>query len=217
MQYVLVRDRQFILLGPIEWRARFIQSELNDLGIDYTVPQTEPASYLKINDNIEIFTATVKIPNHDPIYEELEGPYWNFDNNFADGWYYPRNKNLEHAKGALKNIAAAERYKKEIAGTKLTINGTEISVDTSREGRALYNQQLASMSTSTSIDWKFPEAWLTLSKTNMNAIVTGINTFIQDQFTWEKSISDAIDTATSREELTAITIVEPITDRLGVI
>lgn len=209
MQYVLVKDRQFILLGPIEWRARFIQSELDDLGINFTVPQTAPVDYLQVTSGIEIFRVAIKTPNHDPLYEQLEGPYWNFDSNFADGWYYPIAKDLTTVKGDLKKIAAAERYKKEVAGTKITINGVEVSLDTSREGRAIFNQHITSMTSSSSIEWKFPEGWVTLTKANITAIISAVSDHIQQQFVWEKSVGQLIDAASTKEDLSAITIIEP--------
>jgi hypothetical protein len=49
-----------VILGPITWRQRFIQTEINDLiddgelTIDYTVPATEQG-YINIGDGFEIF------------------------------------------------------------------------------------------------------------------------------------------------------------------
>ena len=47
--YLLVENRQIVHLGPIPWRHRFIQSELDDLEVDFVVPQSEQG-YIKINE-----------------------------------------------------------------------------------------------------------------------------------------------------------------------
>jgi hypothetical protein len=60
MNYLLVQNKQMVILGPITWRQRFIQTEINDLiddgelTIDYTVPATEQG-YINIGDGFEIF------------------------------------------------------------------------------------------------------------------------------------------------------------------
>lgn len=208
MDYVLVENKTTVLWGALPWRHRFIQSELNDLEIDYTVSPTEPNSYIKINDSIEIFPVVEKnIPEHDGIYEELAGPFWNFENNVAKATYVKQNRNIDVIKGDLKNIAAAERYRKEISGTKTTIQGVEVTIDTTRETRNIFIQKYSIMDDTEVVQWKFPETWLTLTKQELKTVIDAGASYIQTQFDWEKSIADEIDSKQYVDDLKQIIIV----------
>lgn len=208
MQYLLVENKQIIHLGPIFWRHRFIQSELEDLNVDYIVSPAEPNAYVKINDSFEIYPATVETPPHDGMYQQLAGPNWVFESDVATGTYTIVDRDLNSVKADLKTLAASERYKKEVAGIKLTIQGTEVSVATNRDSKNNYAQQVLAMSDADTVQWKFAEAWLTLSKAEMASLLADVNTHVQTQFDWERNIADQIDSATDADTLKNITIVE---------
>ena len=211
MQYLLVENKQTILLGPIFWRHRFIQSELDDLDIDYTVPPVEPNSYLKFTDELEIYPiADLAIPQHDAIFEQLAGPFWNFDNNVATGHYTVLPRDLEAIKNDLRALAAAERYRKEVAGVQVTVQNTAVTVDTSRDGRNIFVQKYTLMSDTDTVQWKFPETWLTLSRSELGAVVAAGAAHVQSQFDWESAIVDQIAAASTVDELKTIVIVEPV-------
>jgi len=204
MDYVLVEDQVSVLYGPGPWKHRFIQNDVDNLEIDYKVSPTEPGSYLKIADNLEVYPASVTIPPFDGNYQELSGPFWVFDNQVASGTYTVKDRDLTQIKGNLKNILAAERYKKEVAGVKLVVQGVEVTLETDRDIRNLFVQKYSLMGEGDTSGWKFPEAWLTLTKEDLGIIIATGAAYIQAQFDWEKNFVDQLDAATSIEELKVI-------------
>lgn len=216
MEYILVENRKTVLLGPMPWRHRFIQSELDDLGINYTVSPTEPNGYLKITDKVEIFPATIYAPPHDTMYECLAGPFWAFSNNKAAGAYEVLNKNIDHIKADLKTLAANERYIKENTPFKMTVQDIEVTIDASRDNRNIFVQKYSFMNDNETVNWKFPETWLTLTKSELGSIVMAGATHIQTQFDWEVNISQQIDNATTIDALKQIVIVESTNNLPGV-
>lgn len=209
MQYLLVENKQIVHLGPIFWKHRFIQSELEDLDIVYQVPPVEPNSYLKITDSVEIFPVEPIIqPAYDPTYEQLVGPFWTFTD-VATGTYTITARDLSTIKSVLKEQAAAERYKKEVSGVKVVVQDQEVLVDTSREGRSVFVQKYSMMADTDTVQWKFPSTWLTLTKTELGTGISGGAAHIEAQFVWEQNIVSQIDAALSAEGLKAINIIEP--------
>lgn len=208
MQYLLVENKQIVHLGPIFWRHRFIQSEVDDLEIDYIVSPTEPESYVKINDSVEIYPVVLDQPSFDPLYEQLEGPFWNFENQTATGTYNVIARDINHTKDDLKALASSERYKKEISGVKHNIQNTEVTIATDRDSRNIFTQKLIVMNDTDTIQWKLPENWTALSKTDLIDILNAINNHVQAQFDWEKDIVFQINSASTFEELKSIVIVE---------
>lgn len=210
MQYLIVENKEIIHLGPIFWRHRFIQSELDDLEVEFAVPPVEPSGYLKITDQIEIFPITnLETPSYDPTYEQLNGPFWTFADDSAIGAYTVSAKPLDTIKNDLMSLAAAERYKKEVAGTKATVQGKEVFVDTSRDGRNVFIQKYMMMNDTDTVQWKFPDCWLTLTKLDLAAVISAGANHIEQQFVWEQSIVSQIEAAETVEQLKAIIIIEP--------
>jgi hypothetical protein len=209
MQYVLVENKERVLLGPSPWRVNFFQSELDDLGIDYDLPKVAPVGLLQINENAAIYEVHSLVePSYNPLYEHLGGPFWAFETGQAKGWYNVREHNIELVRSNLKGIAAAERYRKEVSGTSLSINGIAHNLDTSREGRALLAQKLLGMPEDSLVQWKHNSGWVQISKTDVQEFIIAIDSHIQDAFNWEKAVNDEIEAATSIESLKAIEIIE---------
>jgi hypothetical protein len=207
MQYVLTQNKQ-ILLGPIFWRHRQIQSELDDQEVEFLIPPVEPNAYIEIDNEFEIFPVIgLEIPSHDPIYQQLAGPFWVFTD-VAAGSYAVVDKQLNVIKNELTALAASERYKKEVAGTTMTIQESEVSVATDRESRNVFTQKLVTMSDTDTVQWKFHEGWLTLSKTELTTVLNAVNSYVQTQFDWENSIVGQIAAASTAEELKEIVIIE---------
>ena len=217
MNYLLVQNKQMVVLGPITWRQRFIQTEINDLiddgelSIDYTVPATEQG-YINIGDGFEIFPVELTTPAFDPIYEELAGPFWTYENNVATGIYTVNTLSIEKIKGHLKQVVATERYRKQNLGTTVAIANTtfSISTDTNTINSLL---SLANNTGTDTINYKSPNGFISLTGTDIQNVVNQIHDYIQTQFNWEKTTNETIDDANDITTLQAIEIVEPITPR----
>jgi hypothetical protein len=96
-----------------------------------------------------------------------------------------------------------------VAGTKTTIQDLEVTLDTSRDGRNVFIQKYTLMGEDDVVNWKFPEGWLTLTKTELGVAVATGAAHIQGAFDWEKAKVEEIEAAETVEALNAIVIVEP--------
>jgi len=213
MKYLLVQNKTTVLLGPIEWRPRFIQSELNDLvdagekATAYTISPTE-TGYIDCNDGFEIFPiASSEGSAHDPIYEQLAGPFYTYDNNVASEVYNVLDRDISFVKESLKQVISAERYRKQNLGTTLNIGGTDVTLATDADELANFVSLLSSIGED-SVNWKFKEGFITLVKADVQSIVDAIRSHIQTQFDWEKTIGETIETATELTSLKSLTITE---------
>lgn len=214
MNYLIVRNKQFVLLGPMIWRQRMFQSIINDLFDDgditqkYDIPPIAPESnYLDLGEGLEIFPVTSSnVPDHDTKYFELAGPYYTYKNNQASESYNVVARSLDQSKSILNGIVTNNRYIKEQAGIKLTIQGQEVTIDTARGSRDIFMQTYLAMSDTETINWKFPEAWIAVTKSDMGYIVTSGKNHIQGCFDWELEKHNEIMAATTVAELQEIVL-----------
>lgn len=206
MDYLIVENKQIVLLGPTPWRQRFMQREFDDLEVPYTVPPIEQG-YVKVTNQIEIFPLLeLSIPDHNPLFEQLAGPFYTFNETDATGTYSVLDQPIDIIKQNMKNIVAAERYKKENIGLQITVKDQSVFLDTSRSNRDIFVQKYLLMGDNDTVNWKFPETWLELTKTDLGSVIAQGATYVQGQFDWEKSTAERIDAATSIEELKLINL-----------
>jgi hypothetical protein len=154
----------------------------------------------------------INVPDHHPIFDQLVGPFWNYDGNTATGSYNVVPADINLSKGALKQVTANQRWIKENTPFKTTVQGVEVTVDVSRDNRNIFVQKYQTMTDGETVDWKFPETWLTLTKAELGTIVFAGGIYIQTQFAWEKGLVDQIDAASSHDELKGLVsqIVPPV-------
>lgn len=218
MQYVIVQNRTTILLGPIDWKPRFIQSEFKDLEIDYVVPLGEPPGYVNVDQEIgggsstgiEIFPILGSTaPNIDPVYQAYAGPFWSYDNQSASLAYTAVDKNIDEIKATLLNLTADERWKKEIAGTTIDIDGTSYTLFTDRNLRSQYTELLNTIGTSI-VNWKFPQGFVQVDRVLAQQMLETVVAYVQAQFDWEALIRQQIQAAQTIDDLKAVVIVEPL-------
>lgn len=65
------------------------------------------------------------------------------------------------------------------------------------------------MQDSDTVKWKFPEAWLTLTKSDLGQVVSAGATYVQEAFNWEADKTDEINNCTSLEELDVVDLGDP--------
>ena len=205
MKYVLMENRQTVLLGPIDWRHRFIQSELDDLEVAYIVPPVEQG-YIQFTPELEIFPISeTQSPDIDVRYEDPVGPTWTiFLNNTAGQTYTKQDRPLDAVRQSLKDIVAGIRYTQEVSGTTATVDTVSINLSTARgDARTQWNNLLTTIGTGT-VNWKFSEGFLELDLADVELMVAAIAAHVQTAFDWEKTQQDAIDAAADMTELKAI-------------
>lgn len=207
--YILIQNRQTVLLGPMSWRQRMLQDEINqlvdegELSVKYEVPPVE-VGYVNLGDNVEIFPVTMEPPAFDALFQSIAGPFWTFTSNSATGSYTVHDGDIASIKGNLKNILAVIRYNKEQTPFAHTVQGQTVTLDASRENRNVFVQKYQFMADTDTVDWKFPETWLTLTRAELGEIVLAGANHIQTQFDWEKGYADRIDAATTIAQLKTI-------------
>jgi len=206
--YVLIHNDR-VLVGPRDWNRPMFTTTLDKLNIEYDLlPRKAPTDLpIVLGAGTYITYARMEIPEHNEKTETYYGPFWDFtDTNLALGTYRVKERSIEQIREILVREAADVRYQKEISGTTVTIQDTTVALDTSREGRNIFVQKYTLMGDSDTVNWKFLEGWLTLTKAELGSAVNAIETHVQGAFDWEKTIIDQITTATTAAELDAIEI-----------
>lgn len=199
-----------VVLGPLAWAQKYFTDVLK---IRYRVTANIPGEAPEelpytVDENTTIHKVEENKPEIDPMVKQLYGPLWDTTGDIVIANYDVVDLSIDDARNNFRYLTAFERYKKEIAGTKVTVQDTEVSVGTSREERNNYIQQFVVMNEQDTVNWKFPQGWLTLSKSDLGTVVQAINTHVQGSFDWEKDINDQINAAQNADELYAIEITE---------
>lgn len=204
-------NQGFVILGPIDWKPRYISNILSDeLDTSITVTAEDEARVpFEPAIGVKIRRCTSVYENINPKIEYHDGPFWSYDDSNAEvqatATWKRADKPIDIVKGDLKNLIANLRWKKESAGVVLTIQGVEVWCDTSRTNRDIFLQKYSLMGNNDTITWKFPNTWLTLTKTELGLIVSTGGAYIQSCFDWEAQQSAIIDSCTTLAELDALT------------
>jgi len=206
--YALVHKNK-VLVGPKDWDRGFFLNALKRKGITNALISRRPQEVLPfiIDADTKIYSADVVKDQFDPMVQYLRGPIWTITEDTATANYEAIDTPIEAARANFKNLTATERYKKEITGATAEVQDVTVSLDTTRDGRNIFVQKYTMMGDNDTVNWKFPEGWLTLTKAELGAIVVAGAAHIQAAFDWEKEISDYIDLAVTAEELLSIEIV----------
>jgi hypothetical protein len=206
--YAVIYDNR-VLVGPMNWNRGMFQGALERKGIEYSLPRTAPNNLpLTIDEHAKIMQVEEIKPELNALVEYYYGPLWDITETKAIANYEVHDTPIESARYNLKQLASQERYKKEILGTTTTIQGNIVTIDTNRGARDIFVQKYLLMAESDTVNWKFPETWLTLTKNDLGLCVTAANQYIQQCFDWELNISVQIDQSQNKQELIAVTIVE---------
>lgn len=204
----------YVILGPMKWNnGRFQNVILEECEVDTTLPlRNENFEPIIINEEIKILPVQyAETPPLNSKIEMLNGPYWEFTSTHAIASYIVQPLPIDTVKGNLKNILANERWKKEIKGIKVTVQNTEVTVDTNRGTRDIFVQQYLLMGESDTVTWKFPETWLNLTKSDLGLIVAAGANYVKSVFEWEANLVNQIESSTTLAELDVIVIVEETT------
>jgi hypothetical protein len=203
MYAVIYKNR--VIVGPMDWNRAIFQGSLEKEGVAAGIPRVAPEvlPYI-INEDVKIALVEEQRPEINPMVEYHYGPQWDLSGEKAVAVYEVIDTLVEFARYNFKVKAAEARWKKETAGTAISIQGVEVSLDTSRDGRNIFIQKYSIMAEEEVVNWKFSEGWLALTKSDLRSIVSAGSNYIQACFDWEKTINDAIDAASTKEELLVI-------------
>ena len=200
----LITQNGFVSLGPKEWNKYSFQSELDDLGASTVLPMSN-TEFMSISDSVKIWPVT--IDNSTPINHKTQqpaGPFYTYTSNSAVGYYTAVDKSIDTVKNELKGVIASSRYTKEVAGTTAVIQGRTLTIDTMRGSRDVFVQQYLLLDATETVQWKFPEGWLILTKSDLGIAVQAGVAHIQGAFVWEAAKIVEIDACTTLAELDAV-------------
>lgn len=202
--------QNFVILGPIAWKPRYMSDVLSDeLDQDIVITNADETRVpFDVVPGVTIRKCTTVYADINSKIHRLDGPYWTYDDANTEvqavASWVQGDKDIEVVKGELKNVIADMRWMKENKGITLNIQGIDVWCDTSRGNRDIFLQKYTLMPDNTTINWKFPNGWLSLSKTELGTIVTEGANYIQTCFDWEASKSTIIDACTTLAELDAL-------------
>lgn len=216
MNFILTENNQ-VISGPRPWSKFAFGYVLDELGISYDLPSTNDG-FISISDSVKIYpTRFETIPELNTKIQQLAGPFYTFSETEAVGHYEIANKEFESVINELIAIISDNRYKKETAGVTIAVQDQSIFVDTARDNRTLLTQKFLLLGDNDTVQWKFPEGWVTLTKTQLGELVTKLDAFIQEQFDWEVNTVSLLYNAKTLEELDVIDITCPPSNNAGVI
>jgi hypothetical protein len=200
--YALVYKNN-IIVGPKSWEKGFFEFALKRKKIEFDFVPIKPTPILPhiINEDTKIYPVEIIQGNINPLYQHHRGPLWEIKDDVAIATYEIIETDLEAAKYNFKEFLAAERYTKEVSGTKITVQDTEVTIDTSRDGRNIFVQKFLLMADTDTVKWKFPEKWLLLTKSELGEVIAAGAAHIQSAFDWENEISEQIDAETAVTDL----------------
>lgn len=207
--FVIVHNNS-VVLGPMRWnRFRFQNFLKEELEFISELPTNNAEAAITVSDEIKILPVqNTSNPAYNPKIEMLYGPIWEFTDSAAISSYEVQSIAIDALKNMLKEQVAAERYSREISTVDVTINDTVYKFSTSRDTRNVIQNALTA--STSSFNWKMDrDTWVTLTNTELQAILDAITVHVQTCFDWEYSTIAAIDVCTTSVELDAIVIVEP--------
>lgn len=199
--YVIIHKNR-VILGILPWKASYFMTVLKSrYRINSNLPIDEPVESvfpLQIDSDTVIKKCIeIERPDINPYVEQYEGPTFEITDVLVTASYQVKDLPIEDARYNIKQLLANQRYDKEISGT--TING--VSIPTDRESRNTVIMAYVGMQEGSTIEWKFPEGWRTLTKPDMANIVTAINAHVQSAFFEEQTKASLVDSCLTKQQL----------------
>lgn len=211
MDMFILVNKGNVVLGPVRWSKKKFETVLEEeFEITTQLPKTmdENIPYVIDKDNTIYSIDRGVDGSYDPRIDILNGPFWTFTDTNAVFHYEPMRMELQAVKNFMLQNLANERWKKENAGCKVTLNGVEYTFRTDRDTRNIFNNALTS--TQDTMNWKINvDNWIVLTKSDIQTITNSIMTHVQSCFDWEKQITEQIVTCPAYDLLLNIVIVEP--------
>jgi hypothetical protein len=212
--YALTQNK-LIKVGPRNYYWQAFRNFLAQQGIstdnlptDYS--GSEPIIIDRDTRIVQVITEAA--PNYNQYTEELAGPTYTITDTLITGIYGISDRELNAAKCSMKETLASNRYAQEVAGITLTLQSTVVSISTKRGfDRDIWFQMDNLLPAGSTQVYKFNnDLWLTLTKSDIQTVVTAIITHVQGAFDWEEAVSKQIDAASTKSEIENIDINWPI-------
>jgi hypothetical protein len=206
--YAIVHKNQ-VLVGPKGWSRAFFSHVLQKKGITALLPRSAVEVLPHVIDpDTSIHKVVVTRDKFTPMTQYLRGPLFTITEDAVTAHYEAVDTVIDLARNNFKQKAAEERYKKEVAGIKVSLQDKEYGVTTQRVDRDIFAVNAMLLGDNETLNFKFAEGFVQLTKSDLLTISNAIKAHVQAAFTWESNIFAQIDAAETAEQLLAITIVE---------
>jgi hypothetical protein len=194
----------------MDWNRAIFDGNLKKLQINQGLPRVAPEQLpLVIDPDTAIYRAEYQYPEYNKKTQYLHGPFWTFDD-VAVGTFQVLDQPTESVKQTLSSTVAQNRYDWEISGTSTEIQGVTVSIETDRETRNIFVQALVLTADTETRNWKFPEGFFELAKSDLAAVVAAGAAHIQQAFDWEMQKVQEISACTELAELDALELRTPV-------
>lgn len=188
MKYALVDDNQ-IKVGPRDYHVGFFIDYLKTKQIDFVFPNTAPSETVSITETIALVpVADILIPEYNFVTEQLAGPFYEINYTLITGMFTVADVPIISARNKMKELIAAKRYDNENTIITITVQDTQVKVDTTRgPARDFWFQSYLLMNDNDTklIKFHLDDVWLTLTKAEVSQILLAINNHVQTVFDWE--------------------------------
>lgn len=121
-------------------------------------------------------------------------------------FYVAQELPIETIRNNLFATVANNRWTKETTSIIRTINDKTITIYTDRGSRTSYTQALILADDNYSAQWKFPEGFFVLNKSDLQLIVNEVVAYVQTCFDWESTKTNEIKSTATVEGLKQITL-----------
>lgn len=205
--------------GPLRWntdRANNMLAEKTDM--EYRFPNDiimyqkgllpQDDTPLSVNDNLKLYKVEyTDSPEIDGVFQYHNDLEWVLDTGKAVGTYFVIDRTVEEVKEFLHGSLSAKSYEKQVNGTKLTVQGKSVNVNTDMFSRNVLHQRWSLMGDSASEEFKLNDGeWFTLTKSELNEVLSGINAHIKTVMAWESGIASQINNSTTINELKLVEV-----------
>jgi hypothetical protein len=214
--YALVNGQE-LLLGPIGFNVRMINSELEDLELPerYRVSTSDYQNVpLSITNEVKILPARDQAPSFDPKYEYLYGPVHEIKEDEVVFNYWKADRTLEEIKAQYKLQIKPERQRRENTKITLTVNNTEVTVSTDKENRLALTSKI--VSGEGPFNFKFGGGvWVEVTKEDLQTIISAIDAKVQESYDWEFTKLQEIDACETAKDVYEVEITPPVTNPIN--
>jgi hypothetical protein len=212
MEIALIHNNSLIL-GPIGYNIRLINSELEELEIEETInPQDYNNIPIHFSDGLtHLLPIEKNVPSHDEKYHNIGNFTWEIieeDNvPIKVVLTYPIiDKTLEEVKVIRKQEVSPYRREKENTIITLTLNDVEVEISTSREERVLMSAKLSA--SPGPHKFKFKNTWVEITTEELQYVLSEIDIKVQEAFDWEFEKLQEIDACETIDEVYNVVIRE---------
>lgn len=208
MDLFAVVYEKHVIVGPSRWNAiKFKQAIFDECEVEVELPDSNNQKQVfSFSDDLFILSVSVAdTPYNDPSFERLDGPFWEFVNDYVIMSFRVETINVEASKSFLKEKISNSRKQRETEKVTVEINNIQYKFDTDKDTRNIIQTHISTKLQT--VNWKIDQdTWLILTTIDLQNILYAIMQHIQSCFDWELSEIERINACDNIETLRTLGI-----------